>query len=290
MDGMITVVKPPGLSSHDVVAVARRVFKQKKIGHLGTLDPAAAGVLVLLLGQATRLAPYLADDYKEYVALVRLGLTTSTDDQEGQTLREAFVTRLDTSTIFAALQAFVGKIQQVPPSVSAVHVQGQRSYKLAREGQEVVLPPKEVEVHAIELLSEPKYEPISLLHLRIACSRGTYIRSLARDLGVRLGCGGSLFRLIRTQSGDHQLKDAVPLSQIGSATVRPLRELLAHLPLLQVSADAVPRLQQGLMLHAIPKVTEPTLLVQEKELIALIDGDGLINQFKVLFKKEDSAC
>ena len=209
MDGIINIYKEKGFTSHDVVAKLRGICGQKKIGHTGTLDPDAVGVLPVCLGKATRVAELLTEKDKEYEAVLRLGVKTDTLDISGEVLKERPVT-VSEEEIREAAKTFVGTIRQVPPMYSALKVNGKKLYELARAGKEVEREAREVTIHALEILSVS----LPLVTLRVHCSRGTYIRSLCDDLGERLGCGGCMESLIRTRSGVFSLSDAVPLSEV----------------------------------------------------------------------------
>jgi len=228
--GFLVLDKPAGLSSHSCVAQVRRAYGLKRVGHGGTLDPAVTGVLPIALGPATRLLPYLSGD-KTYRGVIQLGITTNTDDLEGEVLQSQPLPALNKAQLETALEGFRGTIQQRPPAVSAVHVNGQRAYKLARAGEAVELPARPVTIHRLSLES---WNPAQgQLELEVACSAGTYIRSLARDLGELLGCGGALARLRRTQALGFQLAQSVGLEQLQNqpppALVDPL-EALASFP------------------------------------------------------------
>ena len=211
MHGFLNIDKPAGMTSHDVVAQIRRAARQKRVGHAGTLDPAATGVLVVALGNATRLIEYVQDaTSKRYLALCALGATTTTDDAEGEVLATAAVPPLDRAAIEQALEPFRGEIMQVPPMYSALHHQGRRLHELAREGIVVERAARPVTIERLELLDWAS----PLLTLDIMCSKGTYIRSLARDLGESLGCGAHLQALRRTAVGTFEIKDAVPLDRV----------------------------------------------------------------------------
>ena len=206
--GFLVLDKPAGLSSHACVSRVRRAYGLKRVGHGGTLDPAVTGVLPIALGPATRLLPYLNGD-KTYRGVVQLGLRTDSDDLDGAELARHPVPKLDTPALEQALNLFRGPIQQRPPAVSAVHVNGQRAYALARQGQQLELPPRPVTIHRLTLL---EWRPeLGQVELEVCCSAGTYIRSLARDLGDRLGCGGCLASLRRTQALGFDLEQSVPL-------------------------------------------------------------------------------
>lgn len=217
--GILVVDKPAGVTSFDAVALARRRLGVRRIGHAGTLDPQATGVLPLLVGEATKLTPYLMDHDKEYVATVRFGVTTDTHDLSGRVLAEAPVTGLSRARLEAACRPFVGRIAQVPPMFSAVHHAGRRLYELARKGVEVERAPREVEVASITV--EEVGETSATF--RIVCGKGTYVRVLAADLGAALGCGGALERLTRTRVGPFELRGAVTWAELAEASPEALR-------------------------------------------------------------------
>jgi tRNA pseudouridine55 synthase len=232
--GILPVEKGPGVTSFQVVAHLRRVLRAPKVGHGGTLDPDATGVLPILIGEATKLTPYLVELDKEYVATVRLGVVTETEDLGGTVLETHPVPALDVDAIEAALRRFVGVIRQVPPMYSALHRGGKRLYELAREGRTVQREAREITVHAITL------EALALpdLTLRVRCGKGTYVRTLAADLGAALGCGAALAALVRTRVGPYALEGAVPWPEVGEARhgallwarVLPLDGALGALP------------------------------------------------------------
>ena len=216
--GMLVVDKPVGATSFDVVALLRRRLGVRRVGHGGTLDPAASGVLPLLIGEATKLVPYLADEDKEYVATIRFGVTTDTQDLTGRVLSTAAVPALSREWLTAATRPFVGRIRQVPPMFSALHHHGRRLYELAREGVEVEREPRDVVVHDIAVLDVTE----ATATLRIVCGRGTYVRTLAADLGRALGCGGAVERLVRTRVGAFDQTGALTADEIASATPQSL--------------------------------------------------------------------
>jgi tRNA pseudouridine55 synthase len=232
--GVLPVEKGAGVTSYQVVAHLRRLLRARKIGHGGTLDPDATGVLPVLIGAATKLMPYLVGFDKEYVATVRLGMVTDTQDTSGRVLATHPVPALDEDAVRAVLGRFVGRITQVPPMYSALHHGGRRLHELARAGVEVERAPREVTVHAIAL------EALVLPHLtlRVTCGKGTYVRTLAADLGAALGCGGTLAALVRSRAGPFRLEAAVPWTELAAARdgavlwqrVLPLDAALAGLP------------------------------------------------------------
>ncbi len=216
--GILVVDKAAGMTSFDVVTLVRRRLGVRRVGHGGTLDPEAVGVLPILVGEATKLMPYLLDHDKEYVVLVRLGVTTDTQDLTGRVTSTAPVPALALVEAEEACARFVGRIRQVPPMYSAVHRGGRRLYELAREGIEVSREAREVVIRSIvvEDLALP------LLTLRVVCERGTYLRALAADLGERLGCGGAVARLVRTRVGPWDRGAAMPVDLLREAAVEPV--------------------------------------------------------------------
>ncbi len=211
--GILTIEKGPGVSSFHAVAHLRRVLRAPKVGHGGTLDPGATGVLPILVNEATKLTPYFVDHDKEYLATVRLGVATDTQDLSGTVLRSSPVPALTAGEIEAALRRFVGTIRQVPPMYSALHHGGRRLYELARRGVEVEREPREVQIQSLTL------ESVALpsFTLRVVCGRGTYVRTLCCDLGDALGPGAALERLVRTRVGPYRLEDALPWALVGEA-------------------------------------------------------------------------
>ena len=228
--GFLVLDKPAGLTSHGCVSRVRRAYGLKRVGHGGTLDPAVTGVLPIAVGAATRLLPYL-DGAKAYRGVVQLGLTTSTDDLAGEELERHAVPALTAAELEGALAPFRGAIQQRPPQVSAVHVDGVRAYARARRGEALELAERPVTIEHLELLA---WDPATgQLELAVACSAGTYIRSLARDLGAALGCGGCLASLRRTAALGFGLELAVPLERLELSPPPALLDplvVLAHLP------------------------------------------------------------
>lgn len=249
MQGFLNLYKPAGLTSHDCVARVRRLLQTKKVGHGGTLDPAATGVLPLAVGRATRLLPYLATG-KAYRAVVRFGLQTTTDDLEGEILRQASAAELQLADILPLLPQFQGAISQVPPSYSAVQVDGRRLYALARQGEAVVAPVRTVVVEQIQVLDWQPGEQADLT-LAIRCGPGTYIRAIARDLGTALGPGATLANLLRTHSSGFDLASSQPLAALeaeaaaGSVRLCPPEQALTHLPVLTLAGDRARRWRQG---------------------------------------------
>jgi len=209
MDGILIINKPPGLTSHQVVDQVRQITGQRRAGHAGTLDPLATGVLVVCLGQATRLTEYLAKGDKVYCAEIILGVTTDTYDAWGQ-VRQSLPVTVSLEQVQDALRSFVGRVEQVPPPYSAIKQGGQPLYRAARRGEQVTATPRQVIIHDIRLIA---WEPPALV-IQVHCGKGTYIRSLAHDLGQRLGCGACLSALVRLQSGHFTLEEAITLEDL----------------------------------------------------------------------------
>jgi tRNA pseudouridine55 synthase len=231
--GLVIVDKPGGMTSHDVVARIRRLAGTRRVGHAGTLDPMATGVLVVGVEKATRLLGYLTLTEKQYDATIRLGQSTSTDDAEGDITGGASAAGVSAETLAAAAASLTGEIQQVPPAVSAIKVGGQRAYRLTRAGAAPDLKPRPVTVHEFTITVMNRAGDLLDVDVIVRCSSGTYIRALARDLGNKLGTGGHLTRLRRTRVGGYGLDAAKPLDQ--------LAERFEVLPLAQAAAVAFPR-------------------------------------------------
>ncbi|MCR5670097.1 MAG: tRNA pseudouridine(55) synthase TruB [Butyrivibrio sp.] len=212
-NGLINIYKEQGFTSNDVVAKLRGILRQKKIGHTGTLDPDAVGVLVVCLGTGTKLVEMLTDHSKEYIAVCRLGVTTDTQDMSGNVIatNEVKVTR---DELHEAVQAFVGDYDQIPPMYSAIKQNGKKLYELAREGIEVERKPRRIHIDAIKILDDSHLEDQQFFAMEVKCSKGTYIRTLCNDIGERLGCGGAMQHLTRTCVGAFHLETAVTLSQV----------------------------------------------------------------------------
>jgi tRNA pseudouridine55 synthase len=245
--GFVNVDKPAGMTSHDVVDSVRRVAGQRQVGHTGTLDPFATGVLVLALGKATRLASFLTGADKAYQGQITLGRATTTDDVEGETTAEGPVDHLDPEGVGAAMHRFLGTIQQMPPPFSAKKVAGKKLYQYARAGEQVQVEPKTVTVHQFVL---DRWEP-PILHFRAVVSTGTYVRSLAHDLGLLLGCGGHLSQLARIQVGRFRLEEATPLASLENdpgllrEKLSSIPDSLPDIPTVTVSEEAKRRLLNG---------------------------------------------
>jgi tRNA pseudouridine55 synthase len=256
---MVIVDKPGGMTSHDVVARVRRLAGTRKVGHAGTLDPMATGVLVVGVEKATRLLGYLMLTEKEYAATIRLGQSTSTDDAEGEITGTGSAADVSAETLHEAVAGLVGEILQVPPVVSAIKVGGQRAYKLTRAGAAPELAARPVTVYEFTVTALRREGGMADVDATVRCSSGTYIRALARDLGVALGTGGHLTRLRRTRVGGYGLKDARTLEQLADRfEVLPLAQAAsAAFPRRNLSAEEARRLANGGRLAAQVGVGTP---------------------------------
>lgn len=221
MNGVLNIDKPAGMTSHDVVARIRRVTRVKRVGHAGTLDPDATGVLLVCVGPATRIAEYLADAGKAYRATLALGATTTTEDASGDVLTEADASAITEAELRAVLPRFRGEVSQIPPMVSAVHHEGKRLYELARQGVTVERQARTVQIDALEMSAfVPGVRAAATLD--VVCGKGTYIRTLCADLGAALGVGGHMATLRRTRVGDFDVSEAVPLDSVTETNVASL--------------------------------------------------------------------
>lgn len=260
--------KPAGLTSHDAVQRVRRALRIRAVGHTGTLDPFATGLLVVLLGRATRLARFVEGQSKTYLATARLGIRTDTDDPTGRVIETSPAPGPAEAAVRAALSEFVGTGTQRPPSFSAKHVEGERSYRLARRGVPVRLPEIEVTVFRMELVACTGPEVV----FRTTVSAGTYVRALARDLGERLGVGAHLTALRREAIGTLRVEDAVTLDAVEPAAVRPARTVLGHLPAVELDEPA-----RRDVLHGRPVAADPARAREAGAApVALLSGGELL--------------
>jgi len=240
--GVLNVNKPGGMTSHDVVDVVRKILGVRRVGHTGTLDPQATGVLPLCVGRATRIAQYLTQADKEYVMTLRLGITTDTLDAAGKETGRVEEVRVRREEMEAVLARFIGEIQQVPPMFSAKKYRGERLYRLARRGEQVERQPVRVHIYTLEML---EFTP-PFIGLRTTCSKGMYARSLCDDIGRVLGCGGHLYALTRTRSGRFGMDGVISLEQLEARAregrlhevLIPVADALAHLPAVRVAPEA----------------------------------------------------
>jgi len=238
MNGILIIDKPEGMTSHDVVQAIRKKFRTSKVGHLGTLDPMATGVLPVSVGKATRIAQFVPSFPKEYEGEIRFGFATDTYDREGIPTSEE---RPLEGSVEAAMRTLTGDLNQVPPSYSAKKIGGVPSHKLARRNEAVEIAPSRVEVRMFEMLSLTP----PLMTFRVVCSPGTYVRSLAHDLGQILGCGAHLTVLRRTRSGDFRLEDAVKLDNASPENLIPMERVLEFMPGMEVSGTDETKVRHG---------------------------------------------
>jgi len=283
MDGILIIDKPAGITSHDVVARVRRILKTKRVGHTGTLDPFATGVMVVLVGQATRLAQYLDKDVKEYEADVAFGFETDTGDRTGMQNAECrmqneeiaeVLSKTDWDEIFAK---FRGRIEQTPPMYSAKKVDGKKLYEHARKGEVIERKPITVTIHRLEILDDSEIRnPQSAIRILVACSAGTYIRTLAEEIGRAVGVGAHLTELHRTAAGKFTINDARTLDELQqmddpTSALIPMNTAVSHLPEIVLANDRVAKTRNGLSTRVFE-----TAFADGDSVRMLDDGRGLI--------------
>ena len=274
--GVFNLCKPQGLTSFDVVSRVRRLAKERRVGHAGTLDPDAVGVLPVCLGQATRLVEYLADATKVYCAEIRLGITTDTYDATGRITGKSDIDRITLDRLKETLAHFTGRIQQVPPMFSAVKQEGRRLYQLARAGETVERKPRPVVIYRLDLLA---WEPPFLV-VEVECSKGTYIRSLAHDLGQELGTGGVLQHLVRLRSGPFTLEDSLSLDQLELAfsldywnkLIYPADRMVLHWQAMILGKEKEQAVVRGQAIQFAPQPAEDEEGQDEATTNRVIDG------------------
>ena len=276
ISGVLVVDKPVGLTSHDVVQIIRKGTNIRRAGHTGTLDPRASGVLVVLLGPAVRLSEYVSASDKRYQAVIRLGQSTDTYDAEGRITGGSSPVNITEDQFENELKAFIGEIEQVPPPYSAIKVKGKKAYDMARDGEEFDLAPRSIHVYNLDLLEWAPPEAV----VDVYCSSGTYVRSLAHDLGEKLGCGAHLVGLRRTKSGRFTLRDAVPLRKLRESFdagnwyqyLIPAAEALSDWPALELTNEQVEAVRHGIR---IPSPALPSTwargINEQGELVALME-------------------
>lgn len=269
MNGFLVLDKPSGMTSHDCVARVRRALGERKVGHAGTLDPPATGVLLIGIGRAARLLRFLEVHDKEYVATARFGVTTTTQDATGEVVTERDASGVTTEALQQALGSFIGEIKQVPPMVSAVKVGGERLYKAARRGEVVERAARAVTVHALEVVSLRGEEAV----MRVVCSKGTYVRTLAADIGDVLGVGAHLTALRRTRIGPFGQDQAIRLDDVSIERVRPMEDALAGYPRVTVDDGAARSLIEGKPLAAAG-IDGPYGVFGSRGLVAVCEDRG----------------
>jgi tRNA pseudouridine55 synthase len=284
VSGVLVIDKPIGMTSHDVVQIIRKGTNIRRAGHTGTLDPRASGVLVVLVGPSVRLSEYVSASDKRYQAVVQLGTTTDTYDADGRVLN---ITAVDISEkqFNDVLQSFVGEIEQIPPPYSAVKVKGKKAYEMARQGEEVNLEPRKINVYNLELLEWAPPEAV----IDVYCSSGTYVRSLAHDLGEKLGCGAHLIGLRRTKSGRFTLRDAVPLRKLRESFENgsweefliPAAEALSDWPAIDLNPEELTIVRHGRRIPADPTLGKMARAISaDGELIGLLELDAETNEWQ----------
>ena len=281
--GILNINKPAGLTSRQVVNKIQRLAKPAKVGHAGTLDPLATGVLAVCVGQATRLVPYIQQYHKQYVAQFLLGKRSDTDDNTGEVVDVPFIKKIERSDIEQLLPQFRGKIEQVPPQFSAIHINGKRAYELARQGNEVNIPAREVEIYELELteFDFPK------MTLEMKCGSGTYVRSVGRDLGNLLNCGAVMTDLVRTEIGSYHISSSVTLEEIEAGEwqdfLQPPESAVAALPSYHLSDEDCKNVVHGKRITPVggdafePQATI-ALFTQQGQLAGLAEYKSTENQ------------
>ena len=293
MDGLLIIDKPEGLTSHDVVARVRRILKTKRVGHTGTLDPFATGVLVLLIGKATRLAQFLDKDEKEYEAVIQFGFETDTGDRTGQRTaeselqNEAISERLQTTDWKKVFDDFRGDIEQTPPMYSAKKQGGKKLYELARQGKEVERQPVSVLIKELELSEGFEIPNLkSQVRIRVVCSAGTYIRTLAEDIGRSIGIGAHLTELRRTRAGKFALGDSLSLDELDptSVTLLPIEKAVSHLPEFILSPDRVEKTRNGMTTRTSGAQYDDNVIVrmvdQNGDLVAIGVNENEVSEIR----------
>jgi tRNA pseudouridine55 synthase len=272
-DGFLVVDKAPGMTSHDVVAIGRRALNTRKVGHAGTLDPMATGVLVLGFNNGTRLLQYITDGDKSYTATIVLGASTTTDDHEGEITSTADASQVSDEEIKGILATMVGEIMQRPTNVSAIKVDGKRAYDRARSGEEFELPARKVTISQLDILGIRHKEATTLVDIAVTCSAGTYIRAIARDLGAELGVGGHLNVLRRTRVAGFTLDQAIGIDQLkgGNFSTLDLADVArATFPVRELDLEEVIELSFGRPLSANEGEEIVAAISPDNRLIALL--------------------
>lgn len=301
VNGVLVVDKPEGMTSHDVVNAVRRISGTRSVGHAGTLDPMATGVLVVAVGKATKFIRFLRTDPKEYLAKVAFGIETDTEDITGRVIGEHDPSALRLEPLEEALNQFKGKIEQVPPMVSAIKLKGEALYKIARRGEQVEREPRPVEIYALELVDFSSGETAEAT-LRVKCSAGTYIRSLARDIGRALRVGGALSALRRLRSGDFDESSAVPLEELArreevESKLIPLAEALVGLPAVRIRREAERAVLNGVQVVPADVMRagkanigeEVRIISSVGDLLAIgkMGDDGIVKPVRVIAKDHE---
>jgi tRNA pseudouridine55 synthase len=287
INGFVIVDKPSGMTSHDVVHQIRKLANTRKVGHAGTLDPDATGVLVVGLGKATRLLTFIVADNKTYQATIRLGQSRTTDDAQGEIIETKSCENITSDLIKSEIEKFVGDIQQIPSSVSAIKIEGKRAYELVRLGQKVELAPRSVHISAIDVHEVKEVEKFIDVQVTVHCSSGTYIRALARDLGNNLNVGGHIIGLRRTQSGQWSINNSHKLSELktGNLPIISLAQVATSIfPSVTIGHEEKDELVHGRSVRIAHTPAEILAVVDKTPtLIALAKGDGVMLKPNVVF-------
>jgi len=288
MNGILLIDKPEGWTSMDVCAKLRGVFHEKRIGHSGTLDPMATGLLVVFLGRATRAVEFAEAHSKEYVARLRLGVTTDTQDISGNVLEEREVS-VSEEQFLQALEKFKGDIDQIPPMYSAIKIGGKKLYEIARKGESVERKPRRITIHSLEFLGWEEGDAL----LRVRCSKGTYIRTLCHDIGAALGCGGTMASLRRIAAGEFSLADAVSLDEAiaagesgeGEKLLLPVDTLFATYPAMSLTSKQEKLFRNGVRFSTKAEEQTYRLYSEKGDFLALAKVEqGLIISIKTFFE------
>ena len=290
MDGIFNIYKEKGFTSHDVVAIVRRTIHMKKVGHTGTLDPDAEGVLPVCVGKATKLSDVIMDGRKSYRAMLRLGITTTTEDASGEVLETKEVD-FNEDKIREVVASFIGRLEQVPPMYSAVKVNGKKLYELAREGKEIERKSRTIEVYDIRIR---QFLPPDRVEIDVDCSKGTYIRTLCSDIGKALGCGGHMAELLRTRTGAFSLENAIKLDELkalaeqekAEEVLLTMEEALEDFLMVKVSEKSQKFLYNGGKIQE-RFLTEKPAVLTEGEIVATYDHENnLVGLYEI--KKEEN--
>lgn len=277
INGIINVLKPPGMTSHDVVGFIRRTLKMKKAGHTGTLDPGVAGVLPVCLGRATKIIEYMSEDIKQYRAELTLGKTTDTQDGFGEVLARGDATEITQDQVREAINSLKGDLEQVPPMVSALKHQGKKLYELAREGIEVERKPRKIHIYDVNIIRYMDFgTPAPRVLFDISCSKGTYVRTICHDLGTKLGCGGFMSFLVRTGTGMFKINDALTVEEIVQQaetneifqSITPLNDALFLEPVL-IHDSVLKSVQHGNRVYGAGVIKLP-LNIKENQIVKLV--------------------
>ena len=290
MDGIFNIYKEKGFTSHDVVAIVRRTIHMKKVGHTGTLDPDAEGVLPVCVGKATKLSDVIMDGRKSYRAMLRLGITTTTEDASGEVLETKEVD-FNEERIREVVASFIGKLEQVPPMYSAVKVNGKKLYELAREGKEIERKSRTIEVYDIRIR---QFLPPDRVEIDVDCSKGTYIRTLCSDIGKALGCGGHMAELLRTATGAFSLENAIKLDELKALAEQEkveevmltMEDALIDFPVVKVSEKSAKFLYNGGKIQE-RFFTEKPASYKEGDIVATYDHENNLVGLYEIKKEED---